>query len=68
MNFRPVARNSNLLVQKLDREVVVYDLKTNHALYLNETSAMIWFRFTNNSTCCYRLRGDLRYAEKRRNL
>ncbi len=42
MTFRPVARNSNLLIQKLDGEIVVFDLKTNHALYLNETSAIIW--------------------------
>ena len=42
MNFRPVAREKDLVVQKLDKEVVVYDLNTNHALYLNETSAVIW--------------------------
>ncbi len=42
MNFRPVARNSDLVIQKMDGEVIVYDLNTNHALYLNETSAIIW--------------------------
>jgi hypothetical protein len=26
----------------MDGEVIVYDLKTNNALYLNETSAIIW--------------------------
>ncbi len=42
MNFRPVARDKDLVVKKLNDEVVVYDLKTNNALYLNETSALIW--------------------------
>jgi hypothetical protein len=42
MEFRPVARNSDLLVRRFDDEVIVYDLITNNALYLNETSANIW--------------------------
>ena len=42
MNFRPVARDKDLVIQKLNDEIVVYDLETNNALYLNETSAMIW--------------------------
>ena len=42
MDIRPIARDSDLVVQEIDDEIIVYDLKTNHALYLNETSAIIW--------------------------
>ncbi len=42
MDFRPVARNLNLVIQRMENETIVYDLTTNHALYLNETSAIIW--------------------------
>lgn len=42
MQLRPVARHLDLVVKNLDDEIIVYDLKTNHALYLNEISGVIW--------------------------
>lgn len=38
----PVARQRDILVQSIENEVLVYDLKTNKALCLNITSAAIW--------------------------
>lgn len=40
--MNPVARKSNLVVQDLNNETLVYDLNTNKALCLNETSSAIW--------------------------
>lgn len=40
--YFPTARNADLVVQEADSEVLVYDLVSNKAHYLNETSAMIW--------------------------
>ena len=42
MEYRPIARSSDLVVQEVGEETLVYDLKTNKAKCLNETSAMIW--------------------------
>ncbi len=42
ITFKPVARRSNLVVQNLDGETLIYDLETNKALCLNQTSAIIW--------------------------
>lgn len=41
-DFFPVARQRDILVQSIENEVLVYDLKTNKALCLNITSAAIW--------------------------
>ncbi len=41
-NDFPTARQRDILVQESNDEVLVYDLKTNKALCLNEISAMIW--------------------------
>lgn len=38
----PKARKENLVVQELDSEVLIYDLNTNKAFCLNETSTLIW--------------------------
>jgi hypothetical protein len=42
MRFLPKARKKDLIVQELPDEVLVYDLKTNKALCLNHTAALIW--------------------------
>jgi len=39
---KPVGRKTDIVVQELDGEVLIYDLKTNKALCLNPTSAAIW--------------------------
>ncbi len=38
----PKARKENLVVQESDGEVLIYDLNTNKACCLNETSALVW--------------------------
>lgn len=38
----PKARDKDVVVQQLGDEVLVYDLKSNQAFCLNETSALIW--------------------------
>lgn len=42
MNNPPKSRKDDLVIQELDGEVMVYDLKENKALCLNQTSALIW--------------------------
>ena len=38
----PIQRKDNIVLQKLENETLLYDLKTNKAFCLNETSAMVW--------------------------
>jgi hypothetical protein len=40
--MRPNARKDKLVTQELEGEVLVYDLQTNKALCLNQTSASVW--------------------------
>lgn len=42
MNIKPISRKQNIVVQELENELLVYDLQTNKAFCLNETSAMIF--------------------------
>ncbi len=42
-NWRmPVSRTENIVVQEINDEILVYDLKTNKAHNLNSTMALIW--------------------------
>lgn len=41
-NEYPLSRRDNLVVQEMDNEILIYDLKENRAFCLNETSALIW--------------------------
>lgn len=38
----PIARKNNLVIQEMGNEILIYDLKTNKALSLNETSGLVW--------------------------
>lgn len=60
MNKLPKARIENIVIQKLNNELLIYDLISNRALCLNETSKIVWqacddkttfaeFRSKNNS-------------------
>lgn len=40
--FKPQARLADLVVQELGGEILIYDLRTNQAFCLNETSALVW--------------------------
>ena len=42
MEFKPKARVSDLVIQESGSELLIYDLKTNRAQSLNETSTRIW--------------------------
>lgn len=42
MRKLPIARNSNVVVQNLNNEVLIYDLATNKVYNLNETSSLIY--------------------------
>jgi hypothetical protein len=42
MNKLPMARSKDLVVQTLDKEVLIYDLHTNKAYNLNETSSIVF--------------------------
>jgi len=42
MKMRPKSRTDNVVVQKMNEEVLVYDLDSNKAVCLNETSAIVW--------------------------
>jgi hypothetical protein len=42
MNQYPLARTADVVVQTLDKEVLIYDLNTNKAYHLNETSAAVY--------------------------
>ncbi len=47
---KPLARKSNIVVQELKNETLVYDLKINKAFCLNETSALVWSLCDGNRT------------------
>ncbi len=40
--MNPLARNKNIVIQQADSDLLVYDLNTDKAICLNETSALIW--------------------------
>ena len=42
MKMRPKSRTDNVVVQETNEEVLVYDLDSNEAVCLNETSAIVW--------------------------
>ena len=39
---KPKTRNENIVIQEMNKEILIYDLKDNKAFCLNETSAMIY--------------------------
>jgi hypothetical protein len=41
-NTIPKARKSELVIQELDNEILIYDLQTDKVFSLNETSALVW--------------------------
>ena len=42
MNSYPKVRVADIVVQEFADEILIYDLQTNKAFCLNETSAIIW--------------------------
>jgi Coenzyme PQQ synthesis protein D (PqqD) len=41
-DFYPVARKTDLVIQEVGDEVLIYDLSTNRASCLNRTAAFVW--------------------------
>lgn len=41
-NIKPIARKSDIVVQEYGDQILIFDLKTNKAFDLNETSTLIW--------------------------
>jgi hypothetical protein len=39
---KPISRKENIVVQEVDGEVLIYDLKKNKAFCLNKTSSLVW--------------------------
>lgn len=39
---KPINRKSDLVTQELEKEILIYDLLTDKAFSLNETSSLIW--------------------------
>lgn len=48
--MRPIARKEELIIQELAEEVLVYDLRKNKAICLNQTSALVWQNCDGNKT------------------
>lgn len=42
MNFFPLSRHHELVIQNLNKETLIYDLQTHKALSLNETASLVW--------------------------
>lgn len=40
--FLPIARNTNIVSQDFEKEVLLYDLEKNNVYCLNETSKIVW--------------------------
>lgn len=47
---KPLSRRSDLVTQETGNEILIYDLNTNKAFNLNQTSAMIWQLCDGNRT------------------
>jgi hypothetical protein len=41
-SFKPRSRREEIVIQKSNGEVLIYDLRANKALCLNKTSALVW--------------------------
>ena len=50
MEVNPKSRRDEMVVQQIDEELLIYDLKANRAFCLNETLAQIWQRCDGTKT------------------
>ena len=42
MTDKPISRKTNIAVQELESEILIYDFKINKAFCLNQTSALVY--------------------------
>jgi hypothetical protein len=47
---KPISRKDDLVIQEHDEEILIYDLRDNRALCLNQTSALVWRACNGNSS------------------
>jgi hypothetical protein len=50
MNKLPLARSTDIIVQELGKEVLIYDLQTHKAFNLNKTSSIVYLACDGNTT------------------
>lgn len=50
--IKPLARKNDIVIQEFGNEILIYDLKSNKAYNLNETSALIWQLSNGDNTIC----------------
>lgn len=50
MNKLPAARTTDIVVQDLGKEILIYDLKTHKAYSLNETSSIVYQAYDGKTT------------------
>ncbi|MEZ5346690.1 MAG: hypothetical protein R2681_14150 [Pyrinomonadaceae bacterium] len=41
-SFKPISRKTDIVIQRIDNEVLIYDLAANKAFCLNHPAAVIW--------------------------
>ncbi len=49
-DIKPLSRKDEIVVQELNGEVLIYDLRTNKAFCLNETSSLVWEACDGNTS------------------
>ncbi len=49
-DIKPLSRKDEIVVQELNGEVLIYDLRTNKAFCLNETSSLVWEACDGNNS------------------
>lgn len=42
MKVKPISKQQNIVIQELEKELLVYDLQTNKAFCLNETCGLVY--------------------------
>lgn len=63
MNKLPKARTENIVVQNIEKEVLIYDTITNQAFCLNETSAKV-FNHCDGQTAFDELKRKFKYTDE----
>jgi hypothetical protein len=62
MKLLPVARTEDIVIQEVDQEILIYDLKNNKAFCLNETSSII-FQACSKKTSFDELKRKHKFSE-----
>lgn len=63
MNKLPLARHTDIIVQELGKELLIYDLTTNRAYSLNETSAAV-YRACDGANTFSDLRAEHKFTDE----